>query len=133
MHPRVPTAEGHEERSPLPEPPHAPAQRGRRRRLGEVLVETGAVSTDEVVAAVVEQRLGDERPIGEILVQQGVVAPVEVEHAERLAQRLGLFVTGSSDYHGDGKENRLGENTTEPEVLAQIEEQATSGIEVVRP
>ena len=59
--------------------------------------------------------------------------PVEVEHAERLAQRLGLFVTGSSDYHGDGKENRLGENTTEPEVLAQIEEQATSGIEVVRP
>ena len=31
-----------------------------------------------------------------------------------LAARLGLFVTGSSDYHGAGKENRLGENTTAP-------------------
>lgn len=56
----------------------------------------------------------------------------ERAHAEALATRLGLFVTGSSDYHGSGKENRLGENTTTPEVLAQIEEQATSGIEIVR-
>ncbi len=50
-------------------------------KLGEVLVEQGAISTAEVVAAVVEQRLGDERPIGEILVQQGALHPVEVEHA----------------------------------------------------
>ena len=28
-----------------------------------------------------------------------------------------LQVTGSSDYHGEGKPNRLGENTTAPEVL----------------
>ena len=54
-------------------------------------------------------------------------------HAEQLAARLGLFTTGSSDYHGAGKENVLGENTTDPEVLARIEEQATSGIGVVRP
>lgn len=54
-------------------------------------------------------------------------------HAEQLAARLGLFVTGSSDYHGTGKHNRLGENTTSPEVLAEIERQATSGIEVIRP
>ena len=65
-------------------------------------------------------------------------APPRPRPAERaparseLAARLGLFVTGSSDYHGAGKENRLGENTTAPEVLAQIEEQATSGIDVVR-
>ena len=52
--------------------------------------------------------------------------------AEELAARLGLFVTGSSDYHGAGKENQLGENTTARKVLAQIEEQATSGIDVVR-
>ena len=58
--------------------------------------------------------------------------PAERTHAVELAARLGLFVTGSSDYHGAGKENRLGENTTTPEVLAQIEEQATSGIDVVR-
>ena len=56
----------------------------------------------------------------------------ERAHAQRLADRLGLFTTGASDFHGTGKENRLGENTTEPVVLAQIEEQATSGIEVVR-
>ena len=59
--------------------------------------------------------------------------PAERAHAEQLAARLGLFTTGSSDYHGAGKENRLGENTTDPGVLAHIEEQATSGIEVVRP
>lgn len=41
----------------------------------------------------------------------------------RLAADLGLQVTGSSDYHGTGKPNRLGENLTAPEVFAQIEEQ----------
>jgi predicted metal-dependent phosphoesterase TrpH len=56
----------------------------------------------------------------------------ERAHAIALAERLGLFVTGSSDYHGTGKENRIGENTTEPAVLAQIEAQATSGTVVVR-
>ncbi|MDQ4503342.1 PHP domain-containing protein [Sinomonas sp. ASV322] len=48
-----------------------------------------------------------------------------------LAERHGLLVTGSSDYHGAGKANRLGENTTAPEVLAEIERQA-SGAVVVR-
>jgi predicted metal-dependent phosphoesterase TrpH len=42
-----------------------------------------------------------------------------------LAARYGLAVTGSSDYHGEGKPNRLGENTTAPEVLERIVEQAT--------
>ena len=37
-----------------------------------------------------------------------------------LAAKFGLFVTGSSDYHGTGKPNRLGENTTAPEVLERI-------------
>ena len=58
--------------------------------------------------------------------------PAEVLQAEELAARLGLFVTGSSDYHGAGKKNQLGENTTAATVLAQIEEQATSTIDVVR-
>ena len=31
-------------------------------------------------------------------------------------------MTGSSDYHGTGKPNLLGENLTSPEVLARIEE-----------
>ncbi len=37
-----------------------------------------------------------------------------------LAQRHGLAVTGSSDYHGEGKPNRLAENTTEPAVLEAL-------------
>jgi predicted metal-dependent phosphoesterase TrpH len=37
-----------------------------------------------------------------------------------LAEKYGLAVTGSSDYHGEGKPNRLGENTTTPEVLDRL-------------
>jgi predicted metal-dependent phosphoesterase TrpH len=37
-----------------------------------------------------------------------------------LARERDLIVTGSSDYHGTGKPNRLGENTTAPEQLARI-------------
>lgn len=49
----------------------------------------------------------------------------ERERAAGLAARLGLLVTGSSDYHGAGKPNRLGENTTTPQVLMQILDRAT--------
>lgn len=54
-----------------------------------------------------------------------------VRHLTELAHHLDLLVTGSSDYHGDGKRNRLGEHTTAAEVLAEIEGQA-SGTAVVR-
>ncbi len=54
-------------------------------------------------------------------------------HAHTLAADLGLEVTGSSDYHGTGKLNRLGEHTTRPDVLAAIEDQAAGGIPVLRP
>ncbi|HMH59466.1 MAG TPA: PHP domain-containing protein [Galbitalea sp.] len=37
-----------------------------------------------------------------------------------LAHKFDLQVTGSSDYHGEGKPNRLAENTTEPAVLAKL-------------
>lgn len=48
-----------------------------------------------------------------------------------LALKHNLIVTGSSDYHGDGaKENLLGENTTAPDQLARITNQA-SGFEPV--
>lgn len=43
-----------------------------------------------------------------------------------LANKHGLVITGSSDYHGLlGKENRLGENSTQPEMLARIVDQAS--------
>lgn len=54
----------------------------------------------------------------------------EIEHREntpdgkevlrRVARDHGLIVTGSSDYHGAGKPNRPGENTTSAEMLARI-------------
>ncbi len=37
-----------------------------------------------------------------------------------LARKFDLAVTGSSDYHGEGKPNRLAENTTEPAVLERL-------------
>jgi predicted metal-dependent phosphoesterase TrpH len=37
-----------------------------------------------------------------------------------LAERYGLEITGASDYHGEGKPNRLAENTTSPEVLEKL-------------
>lgn len=46
--------------------------------------------------------------------------PQDRARAEALAGRLGLLRTGASDYHGSGKPNRLGENTTRPEVLGAI-------------
>jgi predicted metal-dependent phosphoesterase TrpH len=58
--------------------------------------------------------------------------PEEREHLQRLARELDLFTTGSSDYHGTGKLNRIGENVTDPAVLEQIEAQGT-GTPVVRP
>ncbi|MCU1532768.1 MAG: hypothetical protein JWO49_2339 [Arthrobacter sp.] len=53
------------------------------------------------------------------------------EFLRGLAERHGLLVTGSSDFHGSGKPNVLGENLTTPEVLARIEELGT-GTSVVR-
>lgn len=52
------------------------------------------------------------------------------EHLLGLASELDLLVTGSSDYHGAGKPNTLGENTTDPAVLAEIAARAT-GSQVV--
>lgn len=48
------------------------------------------------------------------------------------AARYHLIVTGSSDYHGDGKPNRLGEELTDPEQLGRILDEAT-GSAIVLP
>lgn len=60
---------------------------------------------------------------------------LEVEHRDNpdegrawlrtLAREEGLFTTGSSDYHGAGKPNLLGENVTTPEALARLLSLAT--------
>ena len=66
--------------------------------------------------------------IGE-LTDEGLFG-LEVDHRDnteegkrdlrRLATTYGLEITGASDYHGAGKPNLLGENTTSPEVLERL-------------
>ena len=51
----------------------------------------------------------------------------------QLAAEHDLIVTGSSDYHGKGKPNVLGENSTSVQSLTRICEQATSNVEVRWP
>ncbi|WP_235534101.1 PHP domain-containing protein [Oerskovia sp. Root22] len=46
--------------------------------------------------------------------------PARRTQLQALAHRLDLIVTGSSDYHGAGKPNQLGEYTTTPEALEHI-------------
>lgn len=50
---------------------------------------------------------------------------------DALAVELGLRIFGSSDYHGMGKPNQLGENLTAPDVVAALEEEGQ--LEVLRP
>ena len=70
------------------------------------------------------------RIVGERTYQEMIdagLAGLEIDHRDNpeegreflreLADRHGLLVTGSSDYHGAGKPNLLGENLTSPEVL----------------
>ena len=58
-------------------------------------------------------------------------SPAQQRRLSDIAASLGLLVTGSSDYHGAGKPNVLGENTTSPDVLDAIEERGA--VAVVRP
>jgi len=51
-------------------------------------------------------------------------APAQLPRWRAWADEHRLIVTGSSDYHGAGKPNRLGEHTTEPDQLARILERA---------
>lgn len=63
------------------------------------------------------------------------LAGFEIDHREntaagketitRLARRHDLILTGSSDYHGAGKPNRLGENTTSDDAVEAIIERGT--------
>ncbi|MFE1321311.1 PHP domain-containing protein [Kitasatospora phosalacinea] len=65
---------------------------------------------------------------------------LEVDHVDHdeqararlrgLAAELGLFTTGSSDYHGSRKTVRLGEHTTDPAAYEQLLAQATGAAPV---
>lgn len=75
----------------------------------------------------------------EEMVEEGLFA-LEADHRDHddaarrevrsLAERWGIHVTGSSDYHGSGKLNRLGENLTAPDVFDALV--AEGCLEVIR-
>jgi predicted metal-dependent phosphoesterase TrpH len=50
-------------------------------------------------------------------------SPEQRDRLAALATRLDLVRTGASDYHGEGKLNRLGENLTAPEAFEALESQ----------
>jgi predicted metal-dependent phosphoesterase TrpH len=89
-----------------------------------VLAHPGTRGRDDVIP---EDKL-------EALVKAGLFG-LEIYHRENtesgrarlfeLAERHGLEITGSSDYHGQGKPNQLAENTTEPDVLERMIAAAT--------
>jgi hypothetical protein len=57
----------------------------------------------------------------------------ERAHLRGLARDLGLLVTGSSDYHGTGKRNRLGEETTSAAAYEALLERAGGPVRPVVP
>jgi predicted metal-dependent phosphoesterase TrpH len=78
------------------------------------------------------------RVVGEAVMNEMIDAGLlglEIDHRDnpedaraelrRTAEEHGLLITGSSDYHGAGKPNLLGENLTAAETLERIVEQAT--------
>jgi 3',5'-nucleoside bisphosphate phosphatase len=85
----------------------------------------GRVVSDQVIGELADAGLGG------IEVFHPDHDDLNVRHARALAEELDLLVTGSSDYHGTGKISRLGDRTTDPAVLQQIEAES-SGVPVVR-
>lgn len=81
---------------------------------------------------------GRDRMMPEPFIERLIAAGLggfEIDHREntaqgkkvlqRIADAHDLIVTGSSDYHGSGKPNRPGENTTSEEMVARLIDRAT--------
>jgi len=94
----------------------------------QMIVKAGGVPVLAHPATHGRYRVIEESAIGE-LVDAGL-AGLEIYHRDNtsdgkrwlfeLAEKFDLVVTGSSDYHGAGKPNRLGEHRTSPESLERI-------------
>jgi len=104
-----------------------------------LVVEAGGVPVLAHPFAHTRGRVLDDETVEE-LVEAGLMG-LEVDHRDHdedarrrlreIAATHDLITTGSSDYHGTGKQNRLGENGTQLEQLQRIE--AAGALEVVRP
>ena len=89
-----------------------------------VIAHPGAVNrnpvllSDQQIAALAREGLGG------LEVWHRDNPPEQRRRLLALAQRWGLLVTGGSDWHGQGKPNRMGENSTTDEVVARIVDRA---------
>lgn len=84
-----------------------------------VLAHPGAASRGRVVSDATIRAAADAGLAG-LEVDHRDHTPAQRAHLAELAAELGLLVTGSSDYHGAGKPNRLGEHTTDRAVLEEV-------------
>ncbi|RLP80752.1 PHP domain-containing protein [Mycetocola lacteus] len=99
----------------------------------QMIREAGGVPVIAHPATGTRGRLIPEDVVAE-MVEAGLFG-MEIDHRENtpegkswlraLAARYNLVLTGSSDYHGAGKPNRLGENTTPSAVVDAIVAEAT--------
>ncbi|MCT6900140.1 MAG: PHP domain-containing protein [Bifidobacterium sp.] len=89
-----------------------------------VIAHPGAVNrnpvllSDQQIAALAREGLGG------LEVWHRDNPPEQRRRLLALAQRWGLLVTGGSDWHGRGKPNQMGENSTTDEVVARIVDRA---------
>jgi 3',5'-nucleoside bisphosphate phosphatase len=79
----------------------------------------GRVVSDEVIAAMAAAGLAG------LEVDHPDHEPADRAHLRGLAAELGLFVTGSSDYHGTNKVVRLGQESTAPAAYERLVSEAT--------
>ena len=84
-----------------------------------VFAHPGADGRGRIVATSVIESMADAGMIG-LEVDHRDHSPAQRERLGTIAARLSLVRTGASDYHGAGKENRLGENLTTPEAFAAL-------------
>lgn len=107
-------------------------------RVVELVTRAGGVVIVAHPAPAGRHRMMPE-PVLHALVDAGL-AGFEVDHREnteagkrilrRIAADRDLILTGSSDYHGRGKPNLPGENTTSADMIARIIERATGAAPV---
>lgn len=105
----------------------------------ELIRAAGGVPVFAHPAAKVRGRVVSEQVFYDML--DAGLAGVEIDHRDnsgsgkewlrQFADEHDLLVTGSSDYHGAGKPNQLGENTTPRHMVEALEAHATSGYKVL--
>ena len=85
-----------------------------------VIAHPGAISRNPVLLS--DQQIAElaRDGLGGLEVWHRDNPPEQRRRLLALAQRWGLLVTGGSDWHGQGKPNRMGENCTSDQVVAQI-------------